>query len=155
MKMVRGAAVTSWSHWLLELQRYGVVFVGWFKCHLTLSLGEDYRCAGVTSAVSFVVTWSESCAAVLLYFCIYFLYGNFYCIALVCEYSSLLYTVIFFLSLSYILLLFYNHHTWYCLTLFLFFVYIIIILHYIWLFCFYHIIDIKGNIMNLHCIIID
>ena len=53
--------------------------------------------------------------------------SNFYCIALVCEYSSLLYTVIFFLSLSYILLLFDNHHTWCCLTLFLFFLYILLL----------------------------
>ena len=61
------------------------------------------------------VKW-EVCCCILLSFCIYFLYGNFYCISLVCEYSSLLYTVIFFLSLSYILLLFDNHHTWCCLT---------------------------------------
>ena len=95
-------SVTSWSHRLLELLRYSVVFIGWFKCRLTiLSLGEEYRCADDYVSFFFVVTWSERCAAALLSFCIYFLHGNFYCITLVCEYSSLLYTVIYFVIILY------------------------------------------------------
>ena len=121
--------MTSWSHWLLEPKRYSVVFVG-FKCHLTLSLGEDYR-TDVTSAVSFVIINVKRlvccCIVLVLYL---FLIWSFllYCIGMWLFFIS--YYILWFFCSFLILCCYYSviviYHYYIALNLIIFFIILLI-----------------------------